>query len=181
MDQSASNQFRAALTHLLKEEGRGAQARLAENQGIDRGYLSAIVRGKKPGSEQIRNKIASHFGMVYEEMLVLGRRIMDGEKAPVPGADLDKQQGKAETPPADNSSEISTAIIEILGADASNAKLLTDLIKALHGKVTLERKNSELEAENRLLHQKMEEMEARIAKLEETGNCDELEPRIKTA
>ena len=119
--------------------------------------------------------------MVYEEMLVLGRRIMDGEKAPVLSDETDKQHEKPETQPANNSSEISAAIIEILGSDTSNAKLLTDLIKALHGKVTLERKNSELEAENRLLHEKMEEMEARLAKLEEAGNCDELEPKIKTA
>jgi hypothetical protein len=92
-----------------------------------------------------------------------------------------EQQEKSETPPADNSSEISAAIIEIPGSNTSNAKLLTDLIKALHGKVTLERKNSELEAQNRLLHEKMEDMEARIAKLEDAGNCDELGPRIKTA
>ncbi|WP_319548538.1 hypothetical protein [Desulfogranum marinum] len=181
MDQSASNQFRTALIHLLKQEGRGAQARLAENQGIDRGYLSAIVRGKKPGSEQIRNKIASHFGMVYEEILILGRRIMDGEESPVLGGEPDKQQEKAITHLADNSSDISTAIIEILGSDTSNAKLLTDLIEALHGKVTVERKCSELTTENEQLKEKIEEFEARIARLEEAGNCDEPRPLKKTA
>ena len=181
MDQSASNQFRAALIHLLEQEGRGAQARLAENQGIDRGYLSAIVRGKKPGSEQIRNKIASHFGMVYEEMLVLGRRIMDGEESPMPDADQDKQEEKAETQPADNFPEISTAIIEILGSDSGNAKLLTDLIKALHGKVTVERKNSEVEAENEQWRERVEELEARITRLEDARNFDEPGSLRKTA
>lgn len=182
MDQSASNQFRTALVHLLKQEGRGSQARLAENQKIDRGYLSAIVRGKKPGSEQIRNKIASHFGMVYEEMLVLGRRIMDGEESLTSDGGPDKQKEKAATPPpADNSSEISTAIIEILGSDAGNAKLLTDLIKALHGKVTFERKNSALETENAQLKEKVEELETRIARLEEAESCGESGPLRKTA
>ena len=181
MDQSASNQFRTALIHLLKKGGRGAQARLAENQGIDRGYLSAIVRGKKPGSEQIRNKIALYFGMVYEEMLVLGRHIMDGEESPQPVAEQDKQQEKAETQSADNSSEISTAIIEILGSDSGSAKLLTDLIKALHGKVTVERKNLELETENEQWRERVEELEARITRLEEAGNCNEPGPLRKTA
>ncbi len=181
MDQSASNQFRAALIHLLKEGGRGAQARLAENQGIDRGYLSAIVRGKKPGSEQIRNKIASHFGLVYEEMLVLGRRIMDGEEGPVTVGELDEPQEKPERKTADNSSEISTSIIEILGSDPNNAKLLTGLIEALHEKVTVERKNSELEADKRQLQEKVEELEARIVRLEEAGDCDESGPLRKTA
>lgn len=181
MDQSASNQFRIALIHLLKEEGRGAQSRLAKIQGIDRGYLSAIVRGKKPGSEQIRNKIASHFGMVYEEMLTLGRRIMDGEELPVFGDEPDKPQEKPETKTTGNSSEISTAIIEVLGSDTNNAKLLTDLIQALHGKVTFERRNSELKAENKQLQEKVEELEARIARLEEAGDHDDSGPLRKTA
>ena len=56
MDQSAPNQFRAALTYLLNQEGRGAQTRLADQQKIDRGYLNAIVRGRKSGSEKKRTK-----------------------------------------------------------------------------------------------------------------------------
>jgi len=66
MDQLITNQFRAALTHLLAQEGRGSQARLAKQQNIDRGYLNAIVKGRKSGSEKIRSKIASHFDMAYE-------------------------------------------------------------------------------------------------------------------
>lgn len=181
MDQSASNQFRTALIHLLKKDGRGAQSRLAEDQGMDRGYLSAIVRGKKPGSEQIRNKIASHFGMVYEEMLTLGRRIMDGEESPLSVDEPDKPQEKSETKTADTSFEISTAIIEILGSDTDNAKLLADLIKALHGKVTNERKNSELKAENKQLQERVEDLEARIARLEEAENSKKTGSLRKTA
>lgn len=74
-------------------------------------------------------------------MLVLGRRIMDGKESPVSGGEADKPQEKSETKSADNSSEISTAIIEIPGSDPSNAKLLTDLIEALHGKVISDRRN----------------------------------------
>ncbi len=151
MDQLASNQFRTALIHLLEKEGRGAQARLAESQGIDRGYLSAIVRGKKPGSEQIRNKIASHFGMLYEEMLVLGRRIMDGEESPMSDAEQNKQKEKSVTQPSNKSSQISTAVTEILESGSENAKLLTDFIEALHGKVTSERNSSEPDTEKKQL------------------------------
>ncbi len=181
MDQSASNQFRTALIHLLKEEGRGAQSRLAETQGIDRGYLSAIVRGKKPGSEQIRNKIALHFGMVYEEMLVLGRRLMDGGETPISCDEPDKLQEKPETQTAKNSSEISTAITEILGPDTNNAKLLTDLIEALHGKVAFERRNSELKEENKQLQKKVGDLELQIARLEEEKERAESGPLRKTA
>jgi len=77
MDQLITNQFRAALTHLLAQEGRGAQSRLSKQQNIDRGYLNAIVKGRKPGSEKIRSKIADHFDMAYEDMFILGRRILE--------------------------------------------------------------------------------------------------------
>jgi len=74
-----SNQFQAALNHLLRQEGRGAQIRLSIEQNIDRGYLNAIIKGRKPGAEDIRARIASHFGMAYEEMLAFGRRILEGK------------------------------------------------------------------------------------------------------
>jgi len=181
MDQSASNQFRAALIHLLEKEGRGAQARLAESQGIDRGYLSAIVRGKKPGSEHIRNKIASHFGMVYEEMLVLGRRIMDGEESPMPDAEQDKQQENSVTQSSDKFPQISTAVTEILESGSVNAKLLTDFIEALHGKVISEKNSSEPDTEKKQLKEKVEALEARMARLEGAGDCDKSGPLRKTA
>lgn len=79
MDQSISKLFHSALIFLLACEGRGAQSRLASQQNIDRGYLNAIIKGRKPGAEEVRSKIAAHFDMVYEEMLALGRRILDGK------------------------------------------------------------------------------------------------------
>jgi len=80
MSKSASNQFHAALSYLLKKEGRGSQTRLSTQQNIDRGYLNAIIKGRKPGSEDVREKIASHFNLAYEEMLVLGRTLLEGDE-----------------------------------------------------------------------------------------------------
>jgi len=77
MTNSISNQFQTALNHLLRQEGRGAQIRLSIAQNIDRGYLNAIIKGRKPGAEDIRARIATHFGMAYEDMLALGRHILE--------------------------------------------------------------------------------------------------------
>ncbi len=77
MAQFSTNHFRAALSHLLELEGRGAQARLASTQGIDRGYLNAIVKGRKDGSEMVREKIAHYFSMDYEKMLAMGRQLSE--------------------------------------------------------------------------------------------------------
>jgi plasmid maintenance system antidote protein VapI len=78
MNNAIAEQFRAALNFLLYQEGRGGQVRLALAQNIDRGYLNAVIKGRKPAAEEIRLKIANHFGMTYEAMLTLGRAVEDG-------------------------------------------------------------------------------------------------------
>ncbi len=70
--------FRAALDFLLEKEGRKAQARLSKEQNIDSGYLNSIIKGRKPGSIAVREKIAAHFDLEYEDMLYLGRWILSG-------------------------------------------------------------------------------------------------------
>jgi plasmid maintenance system antidote protein VapI len=84
MDQLISRQFRVALNHLLQEEGRGAQTRLATAKDIDRGYLNSIVRGRQAGSDETRARIADHFETTFEDMLAFGRQILveKGELAP---------------------------------------------------------------------------------------------------
>jgi len=86
--------FRAALDFLLAREGRKAQSRLANQQNIDSGYLNSIIKGRKPGSITVREKIAAHFDLEYEDMLYLGRWILsgrDGNDWKVHGSDEGKQ------------------------------------------------------------------------------------------
>jgi len=70
--------FNAALSYLLAQHGRGTQARLVAQTGIDRGQLNKIVKGKISGSEENRVKISAALETTYEDMLALGRRIMEG-------------------------------------------------------------------------------------------------------
>ena len=161
MDQLITNQFRAALTHLLAQEGRGAQARLAKEQDIDRGYLNAIVKGRKSGSEKIRSKIASHFDMAYEDVFVLGRRVL--AQAEESAANDENQTFDALTtaePTPENtigddaidfkvparreggSSSIHTRIlktIEVLESDTKYGDLLAGLIDAFHDSLSTRR------------------------------------------
>ena len=71
--------FRTALDFLLSREGRKAQSRLSKEQNIDSGYLNSIIKGRKPGSIVVREKIAAHFELEYEDMLYLGRWILTGK------------------------------------------------------------------------------------------------------
>ena len=87
MNNLVAEQFRAALNILLHQEGRGSPVRLAVAQNIDRGYLNAVIKGKKPAAEEIRLKIADHFGMLYEQMLAFGRHIQEG-RIPAPAKEI---------------------------------------------------------------------------------------------
>ena len=185
MDQLISKQFRAALTHLLAREGRGAQTRLAKQQNIDRGYLNAIVKGRKSGSEKIRSKIADHFDMAYEDMFILGRRVL--EKVEHLSADYENQtfeglitvepvpqdtQGdnalyfKASMKGEDGSSSIQTRIlktIELLESETIYGDHLAGLIDAFHDSLNTKR-------ENQTLQKQMKGLESRVRKLEDSSN-----------
>ena len=199
MDQSAPNQFRAALTYLLEQEGRGAQTRLADEQKIDRGYLNAIVRGRKSGSEKKRSEIAAHFGMVYEDMLSLGRRILNGEENSILEKNSGDKSGTDEngdgggprggiidfsiTPKhgagSDNIPGRIVSVIEVLESDTGYSDLLAGLIDAFQDTVStkkinqeLEEKILELENENLEVKNRMQELESRIATLESSSDCE---------
>jgi transcriptional regulator with XRE-family HTH domain len=200
MDQSATNQFRAALTYLLDQEGRGAQARLADLLGIDRGYLSAIIRGRKPGSEAKRCQIAAHFGMVYEDMLVLGRRIINGDDDPSrkgqtedthpsqEGIDTDIAENRVidfktspinESGPEDVSKKIIT-LLQMLNSDTVYAGILDGLLDSYQESVSTDQKIQQLEKENLALRNEMKEMKLRLDKLESRPDSEK-ESLRKTA
>lgn len=178
MNQTFLKQFHAALTHLLKEEGRGAQTRLASEQEIDRGYLNAIVKQRKCGSDKVWDKIAHHFKMTFEEMLSFGRNILDEVEAPVLDqskreetgfsqdftiASADKIQKydisqKSEKATSDIPEKI-VKTIEILGGGIGYNNLLSDMIDVFHKMINTEK-------ENVMLKNKLKELESRLALLE---------------
>lgn len=193
MDQSATNQFRAALAFLLKKEGRGSQTRLAQITKIDRGYLNGIVKGRKPGSEEKRGEISAHFEMNYEDMLSLGRRILNGEGDDTlltkdsPEEELaewgeltEDEKWNSESSNSLKSTKGVTNIpgrlvstVEVLEAGGGYSDLLAGLIDAFQDSVSTRKKNLELEEalqdlinENSKLKDQLSEMKSRLASLE---------------
>ena len=178
MNQTFLKQFHAALTHLLKEEGRGAQTRLASEQEIDRGYLNAIVKQRKCGSDKVWDKIAHHFKMTFEEMLSFGRNILDEAETPFLIQSMEaepKYNQNFSIDPADKikkgdiSSKSANAVpdipekivktIEILGGGIGYNNLFSELIDIFH-------KMTNTEKENVMLKNKLKELESRLALLE---------------
>ena len=178
MNQTFLKQFHAALTHLLKAEGRGAQTRLASEQKIDRGYLNAIVKQRKSGSDKVWEKIAHHFKMTFDEMLSFGRNILDEAEIPVLYQSMEEEpkynqdfyidpadkikkcdiSPKSENATPDIPGKI-VKTIEILGGGVGYNNLFSELIDIFH-------KMTNTEKENVMLKNKLKELESRLALLE---------------
>ena len=173
MSNDIPTQFRTALNHLLKLEGRGAQVRLARVENIDRGYLNAIIKGRKPGAEAIRSRIAAHFGMTYEEMLLLGRRLLAGdtEAAPESGEALSRRteregkgtgedRGRQEDAGVHLADSLRKAL-DILESKTKLSESLVEVIAVYHEVLTAGR-DQELDTRLRALEERVRQMAARL-------------------
>jgi len=159
MNNPIAEQFRATLNFLLQHEGRGAQVRLALAQNIDRGYLNAVIKGRKPAAEEIRLKIADHFGMLYEEMLVFGRRVQDGLVNTEEGKGAEGSGVEIENNSGDDISSKIEQVREILKSGTDCGQVLSSLIDTYHQAIMIGRKSRKIE--NRL-----EEIERRLELVE---------------
>jgi transcriptional regulator with XRE-family HTH domain len=70
--------FLAALHSCLERQPRGIKAKLARAAGISISQLVDILKKRSYGSENTRRKISSALGYQYEDLLDLGKRIVDG-------------------------------------------------------------------------------------------------------
>ena len=173
MDQSIKNHFQAALVFLLEKEGRGAQIRLAREKDIDRGYLNAIIQGRKPGSEHVREQIADYFHLPYEEMLALGRRLLEApDRAGEVWSGLERRgmtdilgtpaDPKSAGGGAHDSPRISQTIqkaIVILESDTEYRYKLADLIDTFHKELIARKESAGLRVQ-------MEDLKKRVVLLE---------------
>lgn len=76
--------FRAALIDLIGDR-RGAQAQLARASGVHPPYLNGIIKGAKPGSDEVRRRLADVLGFPgrkYEQFLDIGRAILARQPRP---------------------------------------------------------------------------------------------------
>ena len=159
MNNPIAEQFRAALNFLLQQEGRGAQVRLALAQNIDRGYLNAVIKGRKPAAEEIRLKISDHFGMLYEEMLAFGRRVQAGLVKTEEGKGAEGSDVEVESNSGNGISSKIEQVREILESGTGYDQVLSNLIDTVHQAIMVGRKSRKIE--NRL-----EEIERRLELVE---------------
>ena len=159
MNNPIAEQFRVALNFLLQQEGRGAQVRLALAQNIDRGYLNAVIKGRKPAAEEIRLKISDHFGMLYEEMLAFGRRVQAGLVKTEEGKGAEGIDVEVESNSGNGISSKIEQVREILESGTGYDQALSNLIDTVHQANMIGRKS-------RMIENRLEGIERRLEGLE---------------
>ena len=169
-----SSQMRVALLYLLDREGRGAQARLAATRKIDSGYLNGIIKGRKPGSEAIWAKIIDHFGVTYEDLLILGRKVQEKEEAgqddlliktPVAGLDSPSEE-KTIDGAFQAKSDVIVKAIQVLNSGTTYGDLLSELIESLHNAIRTDQENTALHTWASTLEQRVTNLENKQADAE---------------
>ena len=173
MSNDIHNHLRSDLHHLLRQEGRCANVRLARVENIDRGYLNAIIKGRKPGAEAIRSRIAVHFGMTYEEMLLLGRRLLAGgtdagtesggtvsRRTEREGKGTGESRGRQEDAGVHLAGTLRKAL-DILESKTKFSESLVEVIAVYHEVLTAGR-DQELDTRLRALEERVRQMAARL-------------------
>ena len=76
---SAAECFGAALKKLLQERGYGAQVLLSKEIGRGTKHISDVVRGRRLASLDFQERAAAYFELAPEEMIAMGRRLLNEE------------------------------------------------------------------------------------------------------
>jgi len=132
---SIHDHFQAALDYLLQKGGRGEQARIAKETGIQASYISEIRKGDRIGPEEKRRAISKSFGYEYEGMLEVGRRVLAGEKPEDAPKIPATQNGSPQPAPVEEIGALLSRAKEILSANSIQAQALAAHINAAHAAV----------------------------------------------
>ena len=77
--------FQKALEIFVAKMGHGAVAKIARSIGGNQErQIGNIKRGESEGSEELRRKIASFFGMTYDEFIDIGEKFLLEERKQEP-------------------------------------------------------------------------------------------------
>lgn len=80
MKKTAHDYFLAAFRKLIDEAGRGAQKSLSLQTGKSTVHINDVLRGRKKASQEMQEEIASSFGLNFEEMLAMGRALLEEDE-----------------------------------------------------------------------------------------------------
>ena len=75
---TTQEKFRAAVSKLLRDR-KVTQIELARRLGVSKQHINNILKGRRIGTDELREKIADFFGLSVEELLLMGAKLLQRE------------------------------------------------------------------------------------------------------
>ncbi len=183
--ETSNDCFVAALQKELKEQGRGAKKKLAARVGVSPNHLSDILARRKNAGQKLKERIADALGISFEDMLVLGRHLIEnqsGEKINDVSVD-DRGQELRETMDQELTkiTDFMTMASRILGSNTPYRQALISNISAYHQAIEFSQKEREALNVIKDLQKELSIMRQEIDELKRPGNGEGDAPDIAAA
>lgn len=167
--------FVAALKEKLKEQGRGSKKKLAARVSVSPNHLSDILAQRKNAGQKLKERIAHTLTISFEDMLVLGRRIIDGEvdeeSGDISGFGFGKGSGGVGVSQDQQSIKTTgflTMVAAILESNTPYSQALMGNILAYHDAIDIAQKEQKVLQMFNSLHEEMKIMRQDIDELKES-------------
>lgn len=145
--ETSNDCFVAALQKKLKEQGRGAKKKLATHVGVSPNHLSDILAERKNAGQKLKERIADALGISFEEMLALGRHLIESRSGKVindlSGDDSDKGMLVTGEPESAYTTDFMAMASRILGSNTPYRQALISNITAYHQALEFAQKEQE--------------------------------------
>jgi len=172
--ETSNDCFIAALRKELKKQGRGAKKELASGVGVSPNHLSDILALRKNAGQNLKERIADNLGVSFEDMLVLGRRILEERADAVADLPVEKDRspgsGEILTYLADPPADFLAMARTILESNTPYREALISNITAYHQAVDLTAKGKKALELIHSLQQEINTMRRDIDDLKRSAN-----------
>jgi transcriptional regulator with XRE-family HTH domain len=141
MGENAKN-LKQHLRDLIDQDKDLRQKEIARQVGISMGYLSQVLHDKRRGSYDLIKKIAVACGtsiIEIEKRMGDQAETQDKDKAPVV-ANIGHEEIITRFKDKEKARQINSMLVDIEAADSKDYEFICDMIKTMHGKVTLQKR-----------------------------------------
>ena len=161
--------FIAALKKKLKEQGRGAKQKFAAQVIVSPNHLSDILSQRKNAGQKLKERIAAALNMSFEDMLVLGRLIVEGRE----DVETDKGFAKSLNQESRSIDDFLAMAARILESDTPYRQALINNLIAFHQAIGMGSKEAKAIQMIGSLQEELEIMRRDIEELKRSESGEE--------
>ena len=183
--ETSNDCFVAALQKKLKEQGRGSKQELAAHVGVSPNHLSDILGRRKNAGQKLKERIADALDISFEDMLVLGRHIIEGRSSEggddVKESDYGKELKGTMKQESIRTTDLMTMASKILESNTPYRQALISNITAYHQALEFAQKEKEALKVIKDLRKELGIMRQEIDELKRSEKGEEDSPDIAAA